>query len=80
MRHELKCWPGPFSAMMDWSKPWEIRKNDRGYKVGDILHLREWCPTRKEYSGACLDRRVTFILDGGFGLEPGYICMTVEPL
>lgn len=79
-RHDLKCWPEPFHAMMDGLKPFEIRKNDRDYRVGDILHLREWCPRSEEYSGAWLDRRVVYILQGGqFGLDVDHVCMAVEP-
>lgn len=40
--HELKCWPSPFSAMWDGRKRFELRRNDRGYRVGDVLHLREY--------------------------------------
>jgi hypothetical protein len=44
MRHELKCWPPYFESVMDGSKPFELRKNDRDYKYGDELLLREWDP------------------------------------
>lgn len=81
MEHDLKCWPAPFHLMMDGLKPWEIRKNDRNYCAGDVLHLREWDPITKTYSGAWLRRRVIFVMDGGkFGLEDGCVCMTVAPL
>lgn len=44
MEHELKCWTEPFAATPDGSKPFEIRKYDRPYRVGDVLRLREWSP------------------------------------
>jgi hypothetical protein len=40
MRHELKTWPGPFQAIVDGSKRFELHKDDRGFAVGDTLWLR----------------------------------------
>lgn len=42
--HVLKCWPESFSALHAGTKTYEVRKDDRGYMVGDILRLREWEP------------------------------------
>lgn len=44
--HELKTWPGPFSAVLLGEKPFEWRKDDRTprYETGDILVLREFIP------------------------------------
>lgn len=45
MKHELKCWPEYFAAILDGLKTWEVRKDDRGgFNVGDELELREWTP------------------------------------
>lgn len=40
--HELKLWTVFFEDT--YRKPFELRRNDRGFKVGDRLHLREWDP------------------------------------
>jgi hypothetical protein len=43
--HELKTHPGPFAGIREHRKPFEIRKDDRGFRVGDRLRLQEWVPT-----------------------------------
>lgn len=40
--HELKITEPYFSDVAFGSKNFEIRKNDRDFKVGDILILRKW--------------------------------------
>jgi ribosomal protein S17 len=76
MIHELKCWPDFYEAVLNGNKTFEVRKDDRGFKVGDILHLREWNPKTETYSGRELARTVTYILRGGqLGIEEGYVVM-----
>jgi len=78
MEHELKTWPPFFQAVVDGTKTFEIRKNDRGFNPGDTLMLREWDNERKDYTGRSIEKTVTYILDGtgdGMGLEKEYVCM-----
>lgn len=74
--HELKCWPEPFDAMWRGLKNFEVRFNDRDYKRGDILYLREYILAEKRYTGRSMKTKVDYVLNGGFGLEPGYCCMS----
>ncbi len=39
--HTLKIRPEYFEAILDGTKRFEIRKNDRGYQKGDIVYLEE---------------------------------------
>ena len=42
MLHELKTYPKYFQETIEGNKLFEIRKNDRNFKVGDVLLLKEW--------------------------------------
>ena len=68
--HDLKTWPRHFQAIWDGRKSFEMRRNDRGYKVGDTLILREWEPSLMygvdgggEYKGRYVTAIVTYLLD-----------------
>lgn len=49
--HYLKIHPGYFHEVITGLKSYEIRKNDRGYQRGHRLHLMEWDPDLKKYTG-----------------------------
>jgi hypothetical protein len=85
--HELKTDPKPFQAIIDNRKPWELRLNDRDFKEGDLLHLREYEHPKAAimpalaggYTGRDLWKTVTFILydSSGYGIPAGYCLMTL---
>lgn len=74
--HHLKTWPNFFNEVASGVKTFEIRKNDRDFREGDILVLQEWLPGNQEYSGRELTRRVAYLLIG-WGLQPDYVCMSL---
>jgi hypothetical protein len=81
--HELKTWPGPFEAMWQEIKRFEVRRDDRGFEPRDRLWLREWNPETQEYTGRELrDVMVKYVLRGddavGFGVQPGYCVMSTH--
>lgn len=45
MIHHLKTLPDYFQAVIDERKPFEIRENDRNFKVGDLVVLEEFIKT-----------------------------------
>ena len=49
--HELKCVKEPFQVKWAGNKDWEFRKNDRDYKVGDVLLEKEYDAENSTYSG-----------------------------
>jgi hypothetical protein len=78
-QHELKMWPDPFSAVVIDQKRHVIRQDDRGFRVGDMLWLREWDPFSKEYTGRECRCVVLCKTNGGeWGLPPGLCVMTIE--
>jgi ASC-1-like (ASCH) protein len=79
MIHELKTWPEYFQEVFAGRKTFEVRKNDRDFKKGDILILLEFDPNTNEYTGGRVRRKVTYILEGGnFGVEFGYVIMAIK--
>lgn len=81
VEHELKCWPGPFAGLVSQEKKHEVRANDRDYRVGDVLILREWHPFECRYTGRKETRLVTWISKGpDWGLPVGVVVMSVEPV
>ena len=76
--HELKIWPEFFEPVSTGEKTFELRIDDRGFKSGDVLWLREWSK-REGYSGREIEKRVTYLL-GGWGLEREYVCMALGDL
>jgi hypothetical protein len=74
-KHALKVWPEFFHPLMTGEKTFEIRKNDRYFKVDDTLHLQEWNPTRNIYTGRELWKRVSYITDFPAGIREGYVVM-----
>jgi len=71
--HELTIWPDSFSAVASGAKPFDVRKNDQNFQVGDALLLRELNPTTHEYTGQTLLRWVSHVVPGNtFGVEAGW--------
>lgn len=78
MTHELKILPDYYDAVLLGTKTFEIRKDDRGFKKGDTLLLREW--DNAAYTGRETERVVSYIHygNGEYGLAPGYCVMGLK--
>ena len=74
MTHELKIAPKYFEAVKNWTKPFEIRKDDRNYQVGDIVILKEFNLMSGIYSGRQIARKISYVLRHcpEYGLEQGF--------
>lgn len=84
MEHELKTWPAFFDAIARGEKTFEVRKNDRSFRVGDTLRLRRFNPTTgflDHYDGQEVRAEVLYVMHGGaFGLAQGWVCMGIKVL
>lgn len=62
MTHELKTWPSSYWPIFLSIKNFDIRVNDRDFKVGDKLKFREYDPKTQLYTGRVCFREICFIL------------------
>ena len=70
--HKLKLQQPFFDDVYYNRKEFEVRKNDRNYKVGDRLLLVEFPTENKKYK--YVQKDIKYILEGGqFGIEEGYV-------
>ncbi len=76
--HELKTWPVYFEEVWWDRKRFEVRYDDRGFQVGDMLRLREYSPELKCYTGRVTERVVGYIMRDFVGLAPGYVVLGFE--
>ena len=84
--HELKTDPVVFEDVISGKKKHEIRFDDRGFEVGDLLKLRKTRHTGEEMkAGKPLEYiespayfYVTHI-QRGYGLKDGWVILSVEP-
>jgi hypothetical protein len=84
--HELKTDSHVFWPVACGDKTYEIRKDDRPYTWGDILHLRETKYTGEEmaegkpleYTGREVYCKITHILRGPeYGLKDGWCILSI---
>lgn len=73
--HDLKIWPEFFDAVKRGQKTFEVRENDRHFRVADTVTLKEWLPTTKTYTGREAICSITYVMTGGqFGIAEG-VCV-----
>ena len=76
MKHNLKLLPEYFIAILEGRKSFEIRKDDRGFELGDILILQEFDGTR--YTGREIVATVLLKLKNEY-CRDGYCTMSIVP-
>ena len=74
--HEVKTIEPFFSDVCCGEKLFELRKNDRDYKVGDFLHHNQF--VNGELTGLECYTEITYFLQGFAGLQEGYCILGIK--
>jgi hypothetical protein len=82
--HGLKCIAQFFDAIKDGSKTFEVRWDDRGYQVGDVLILNRIIPEMANIMDPqqpAIVLKVTYVLRGEeWGIMKGYVVLGFEKI
>lgn len=76
MVHELKTLPIYYQAVEKGLKTFEIRRNDRNYKCGDLLILKEY-DKGNGYTGKEITVKVLYVLSEQPFVPLEYVCMSI---
>lgn len=74
--HQIRLAKPYFDDVANGIKTFEFRKNDRGYKKGDILEMMEFADGKN--TGRMVKVLVTYILEDYTGIEDGYCIMATK--
>ena len=74
--HEVKIGATFFEEAACGKKNFELRRNDRGYRVGDMLELQEY--RDGAYTGRICRKLITYMLEDYTGLQEGYCILGCE--
>lgn len=74
--HEIKIAASYYDDVTSGRKRFELRKNDRGYKVGDTLKMLEF--EDGKHTGRIIDADIIYMLEDYAGLEEGYCILGID--
>lgn len=77
MEHKIKILPQYYEQKLKGIKPWELRVNDRDYKVGDLLIEKEWTD-EGGYTGRILIEQVIHVFHNLPYLPDDIVIMTTD--
>lgn len=84
--HKLKITTQYFEAVSELKKTFEIRLNDRDYKAGDVLVLREFnesyglAGNQIGFTGREIAFITNYVLYDFEGLAPNYVAMSLSTM
>lgn len=79
MIHALKQSTEYFGDVISGRKTFEVRRNDRPYKVGDLLALNEYDTKKQSYTGNSCLCYIDYILNDSEYCKEGYVVMSIKP-
>lgn len=82
MTHALKTWKRFYEPQEDGTKLFELRKDDRPYKVGDYFLSQEYDEIKNEYTGRERRYEISYVLRDAefFGLKQGYCILQLKEI
>jgi hypothetical protein len=85
--HELKSWSRFFHPIRTGQRTHELRRNDRDFRIGDRLLLREFDPEGESYTGSVCEVVITSITSreapcavSDEGLHPDFCILSIRVL
>jgi hypothetical protein len=84
--HTLKVWREPFIALWLGRKCFELRRDDRGFHLGDTLELVEWDSHANAETGRAIIALVEYIVRSDDPvpwagcLQPDHVCMSIREI
>lgn len=80
MIHELRINPKFFAEVRNGNKRFELRKNDRDFRVGDYLALNEWDGVA--YTGRTELVQITYMLNPNdvMTCPAGWAVLSIDPV
>ena len=78
MIHELKTVQPFFNDVWNDLKDFEVRRNDRDYKIGDFLKLKEYDRESESYGKRAITKKVKYILSDPQYVKEGYVILGME--
>lgn len=81
MTHVLKITPQYYIAVLERRKTFEVRVNDRPYRVNDDIILQEYIAEGEgKYTGRIWHGRITYILDDPWYCKRGYVIFSIAEI
>lgn len=74
--HDIKIAASDWDEIADHERTFDLRKNDRDYKVGDKLKMLEFHAGK--FTGRTIDADITYILEDYTGLSEGYCILGIH--
>lgn len=77
-RHKIKIAQSVYEDIRDGIKPFELLKNDRDYKVGEVILFREM--TAGEPTGRETEKEISYVTKDFTGLKDGYCILGLREI
>ncbi len=74
--HNLKIKPQYFKDVVAEVKKFEVRFNDRNFKVGDLIVLEEF--DHKSYTGKYVNAEITYICNDKEFVKKDYVVLGIK--